>query len=270
MQHPIDFMNSLQAVHGRQRFNILREYLQVMTLMILYGIKGSEHLRFGGGTCLRICHNLPRYSEDMDFSLGQKGVDTTKIIEQLQNGFQKYNVDFHLSVPKSVEKKRIAKYWLRFPDLLYQLDYSTHKSEKLAIKFEIDKHPPKKGKGEFFYVSKFNTYFPIFKNDLPTLFAGKIGAVCQRGYHAMRDFYDLLWYLNNNIEPNYAELKEIGLKATDRESLVELLEEKTKNIDGQKLFEDLEGFLENSAEKNILYNYPAVFEQSTKKFLAFQ
>lgn len=267
MQHPIDFLNSLKKVHGDRRLNILREYLQVMALSILYKIKGSEHLRFGGGTCLRICHNLPRYSEDLDFSLDKKDLDITKLIVQLNKGFQQYNVAFDFSIPKNIDQKRVVKYWLKFPSLLHPLGHSPHNSEKLAIKLEIDKYPPMKGKGEFFYITKFDQYFPIFKNDLPTLFAGKIGAVCHRGYHAMRDFYDLLWYLNNGIEPNYEELNEIDIKVRNRHNLLELLKEKTKDIDGKKLVETVSVFLERPEEKIVLLNYPIAFKQASERYL---
>lgn len=268
MQHPIDFYRSLKSIHGQGTFNILREYLQVMALKILYEIKESEFLRFGGGTCLRICHNLPRYSEDLDFSMDKTGLDIKKIISLLEKGFKQENIAFNLSIPKGVDTKRVAKFWLRFPNLLHELGESPHVSQKLSIKLEIDKHPPKKGRGEFFYVDTFKQYFPIYKSDLPTLFSGKIGAVCQRGYDAMRDYYDLLWYLNKGIEPNYPELGEMGIEVNDRKSLVVLLEKKALTVDSRKIIERLKGLFENPhAEEKMLNNYPAAFKQAAERFL---
>lgn len=266
MLHPLDFLTTEEHAHGKKLFDILREYLQVMALKILYAQKGSEHLRFGGGTCLRICHNLPRFSEDLDFSMDKK-VDVTKLMMGLKKGFQNYNVNFELSVPKSVEKKRVAKYWLKFPELAHRIGHSPHESEKLLIKLEIDKFPPKTGRGEFFYVQKFNEYFPIYKSDLPTLFAGKISAVCHRGYHAMRDYYDLLWYLNKGVEPNYKELQELHIDAHDRASLIYILREKAHHVDGETLIATIQGFLENPAEKKALQNYQTAFQQASEKFL---
>ena len=45
--------------------SILIEYLQCEILDSLYGL--SPNLYFIGGTCLRLFHNLPRFSEDLDF-----------------------------------------------------------------------------------------------------------------------------------------------------------------------------------------------------------
>lgn len=268
MLHPIDFFRTKKQTRGPHDFNLLREYLQVMSLQVLYRMNGSEYLRFGGGTCLRICHNLPRFSEDLDFSLDKKEIGVTEIIHGLKKGFKEYNVEFELSVPGNVDQKRVAKYWLKFPQLLHELGHSQHKGEKLNIKLEVDKYPPKKGRGEFFYVTKFEQHFPIFKSDLSTLFAGKIGAICYREYTAMRDFYDLLWYLNNGIEPNYEELNEIGIHIDDRKSLIKVLREKTKHVDGKDLVVTIEEFLENPMEKKVLVNYAQVFEKTVERYSA--
>ncbi len=120
-------------------------------------------------------------------------------------------------------------------------------------------------------MDKFTQYFPIYKSDLPTLFSGKIGAVCQRGYDAMRDFYDLLWYLNKGIEPNYPELHEIGIKVKDKKSLVMLLEKKALMVDSHKIIKRLKGLFENPhAEERMLKDYPAAFRQAAKHFLEKQ
>lgn len=59
---------------------------QVMQQIVLAGLqKGGffEHAAFYGGTCLRIFYDLPRFSEDMDFTLTEKSPDI-----HLENYFQ--------------------------------------------------------------------------------------------------------------------------------------------------------------------------------------
>lgn len=53
-------------LHGR---NVLREYLQARVLEGLQRAGAFNSLAFRGGTALRFLHGLPRYSEDLDFSL---------------------------------------------------------------------------------------------------------------------------------------------------------------------------------------------------------
>ena len=49
--------------------NALKEIIQELALLGLWRSKFYEHAAFYGGTALRIFHGLPRFSEDMDFSL---------------------------------------------------------------------------------------------------------------------------------------------------------------------------------------------------------
>ena len=55
--------------------NVEQEVMQRITLAGLHRGGFFQHAAFYGGTCLRIFHNLPRFSEDMDFSLTEKRDD---------------------------------------------------------------------------------------------------------------------------------------------------------------------------------------------------
>lgn len=46
---------------------ILREYLQVKILSIIFSLPESGKLCFIGGTSLRLVYNSQRFSEDLDF-----------------------------------------------------------------------------------------------------------------------------------------------------------------------------------------------------------
>lgn len=60
------------AVTSEELINIVREYLQIIILKSIYQSKFGRDISFMGGTCLRICYDLKRYSEDLDFSLDRK------------------------------------------------------------------------------------------------------------------------------------------------------------------------------------------------------
>ncbi|HSP87311.1 MAG TPA: nucleotidyl transferase AbiEii/AbiGii toxin family protein [Ignavibacteriaceae bacterium] len=49
------------------------EKLEIEVLDLLNSIRVLDSLYFGGGTMLRLCHNLNRYSTDLDFWLDKKG-----------------------------------------------------------------------------------------------------------------------------------------------------------------------------------------------------
>ena len=55
--------------------NASHEVMQQIALAGLYRGGFFDHAAFYGGTCLRIFHGLPRFSEDLDFSLIEKRDD---------------------------------------------------------------------------------------------------------------------------------------------------------------------------------------------------
>ena len=61
-----------QIITEADKLNALHEVMQQIALAALNRAGFLENAAFYGGTCLRIFHDLPRFSEDMDFSLLKK------------------------------------------------------------------------------------------------------------------------------------------------------------------------------------------------------
>jgi len=55
--------------NDKDKYNYLREYLQLLILQILDEKGCFRNIAFLGGTALRILYDLKRFSEDLDFSL---------------------------------------------------------------------------------------------------------------------------------------------------------------------------------------------------------
>jgi hypothetical protein len=91
------------------------------------------------------------------------------------------------------------------------------KNQKLAIKFEIDTNPHSGYNTQVLKFSKIYT-FNITAFDLPSMFAVKLHACYCRKYAKGRDFYDLMWYIGNNILPNFILLSN-AIKQTERKKL---------------------------------------------------
>lgn len=268
MQNPIDFFqNKSQKNHTSSLLNLLREYLQVMALKIIYQSKEGNKLVFGGGTALRICHNLPRYSEDLDFELVGENFDLDQFVLDLKKGFLNYNTKLSISVPAKASEKTVIKLQLKFPDVLHVLNLVPLKDQKLSIKVEIYTKAANQGKYSPAYVSKFDEYYPILIGELPTLFANKIGAIVDREYTAKRDYYDLLWYLSHDIEPDYAVLNELKINIKDRTSLIRLMDKKVGELSGNDIIESIGRFLENETEKKALEDFHKLYKQVAEKYL---
>lgn len=252
--------------------NIIREYLQVLIVKAIYQSKYGSNMSFMGGTCLRICHNLKRYSEDLDFALEKKVPRYSfQALNDTIAAFLK-NTDFEVDVHVK-EDKVVQKSFIRVSKVLFVFGLSPLKSQKLHVKLEIDTRPvpisPKER--ETFFVAKFQEMFPIIKHTDETLFAGKICAVLNREYTKGRDFYDLLWYLNEKKDINLGYLKramkQAGIKKKWNKRIVfDALKKRVKTVDVQVILKDISVFLEDPAEKEVLKQYPVAFVQALSRY----
>jgi predicted nucleotidyltransferase component of viral defense system len=122
------------------RRNILREYLQAYILRILHERNCFEHIAFIGGTSLRLLHGLPRFSEDLDFSLiSSELFNFEKLLKGLKSDLtgSGYSVDISFKSNKAVNSA-----FIKFQTLLFEAEISPMKSQNMSIKIEIDSNPP--------------------------------------------------------------------------------------------------------------------------------
>lgn len=271
MQQLINFIeteNKKKKLTERERLNSIREYLQVAILKSVYHTKYGRGISFIGGTCLRLCYNLKRYSEDLDFSRDRKidGYSFRELNEIVARtlAHRNFAVEFSVSEDKVVQKSSI-----KVKHILNQFGITHDPQQKLSIKLEIDTHPVKISRSDIeqVYITKYNEIFPILKHTQRTLFAGKIAAFLNRPYTKGRDCYDLIWYLNQKTRVNYTFLNrtfdQAGLKTRckDDQMLKYLLEEKIDSLDSDLILNDLTKFLEDPEEGVWLKDYKRVFEQ---------
>jgi len=243
------------APNIKEQFNILREYLQLVILNILDEKGYFQNLAFVGGTALRILYDLPRYSEDLDFSLiASNNYLFPEMIRKIEKELTLRNLECEVS---DDPKKVVATSFIKFNTLLYQLGLSPHKNQKLSIKLEVDQNPPSGYNQELTMVSK-DFLIGIQHYDLPSLFAGKLHALLHRKYTKARDWYDLLWFLGQKVEPNFVMLNHAVTQTQgtlsrqiDMGYLHDLLLEEIENTDFNQVAVELEPFLINADERRF-------------------
>lgn len=232
----------------------LREFLQVLILKIMYDRGYFKNLTFTGGTALRLLFDLQRFSEDLDFSLTKKqSYNFSDFISGIEFQLQKHNLNMEI---KRQGIKTVQSAMIKFKDILFPLGLSNFKSQNLSVKIEIDTNPPQEWNTQISLISR--TYvFTITHFDLPSLYATKLHACFFRKYTKGRDFYDFLWYLGKNIQPNYRLLNNAILQ-TEKENLEvspenfkKFLLESIKKIDFKKAKKDVERFLVDKQELRL-------------------
>ncbi len=238
------------------KLNVLREYLQSCALRSLHESEAFLNLSFVGGTALRFLFNLPRFSEDLDFSLeSAAGYDGERWMRKLK-------LDLELAGFKALvrwnSKGIVHKAWIRLGGILHEAGLASMRDQELSIKLEIDTRPPAGAICEKTIVTR-HRILALQHHDMPSMFAGKIHALMTRGYSKGRDWYDLLWYLGQRPrpDPNLIQLQN-ELDQTQGKDVVKagdwrhILTARLNTLDVTALAEDVAPFLERPEERDLL------------------
>lgn len=203
-------LNSYNFQSKLEEFNAIKEIAQEIALSGLARTDFFKHAAFQGGTCLRICHNLYRFSEDLDFIL-KKGdaFSWSNYINQLPTEFAAYNLNLEIQ-DRSELKGNVKSAFLkensfgRVLSLVYPRSVADH--QIIRIKLEIDTNPPAGSSFESRVVA-FPYPFSVVTQDKPSLFAGKSHALLCRKYTKGRDWFDFLWFISHSIPINLVFLE---------------------------------------------------------------
>ena len=192
-----------------QLIHELREISQEIIIEALSETDFFERASFHGGTSLRLVHRIGRYSEDLDFALNKYNYNFLwrPYLEKIQEHAEQYGLSMEIS-DKSRNTGAVKKAYIKDSSLEKLLDVTKTRSstpEKTIIKLEIDAIPPLYAENEVKTLD-FPKKHSINIQNLPSLFAGKCHALLCREYEKGRDWFDLKWFVDNKIEPNYKYL----------------------------------------------------------------
>jgi hypothetical protein len=178
---------------------IVREYLQARVLECLQEQGAFADWAFVGGTALRFLYSMPRFSEDLDFSLARAGIDAAFAdrMRKIQTVFAREGYRHSI---KAKTDKTVQSAFVKFEGLLSEFGLSPHRSETLSIKVDIDTNPPAGAKLETSLVRR-HCLLNLCHYDRGSLLAGKVHALLNRAYIKGRDLYDLMWYLSDRNWP---------------------------------------------------------------------
>jgi predicted nucleotidyltransferase component of viral defense system len=223
---------------------ILKEVLQAYVLDYLYNHPNYRRLNFYGGTCLHVVYGLNRLSEDLDFD-NQTHLDLTDLAENLAQYFQKSFGYGDVSAKTQRGEGGILRVTLKFP-VLNDLGLSPHETEALHLKVEVSKHE-QVAIIQHTPVLVFGRSLVATHFSLETLMAGKMLACLERNFERGRsgiqikgrDFYDLLWFMQQQVQPLDEKLAHDGQQPYTVESAMLALQEKVARIKSRELAIDL-------------------------------
>lgn len=208
-----------QPVTSQDWENALREIVQELALLGLWRSKFFEHAAFYGGTALRIFHGLPRFSEDMDFSLLRPDADfqLEPYLEAIRAELSALGFSFEVDRKAKQVATAIDSAFIKGSTRINHLEIGAPSglsarfkpTQRFKIKLEVDTDPPAGAHDEvrtLLIPIPFQTR--LYK--LPSLFAGKLHAILCRNWKTRvkgRDFFDFIWYLGKGVPCHLAHLQ---------------------------------------------------------------
>ena len=226
-----------------EKKNAIKEIIQEIVLCGLSRANFFEKAAFYGGTALRIFYGLDRFSEDLDFSLKEKdeNFDLASYFPVLEKEVNAFGLNLKVEEKKKSIDSDIKSAFLKGNTKEHLLlfyaneDFTSgvNRDEVLKVKFEIDTNPPGGAGYEHKYSLKPAPY-EVTLYDLPSLFAGKVGAVLFRGWKNRikgRDLYDYIFYLQKGAHINLNNLKQ------------QLIQSKNWNKEDELTIDDVKGML---------------------------
>ncbi|MFC1616611.1 nucleotidyl transferase AbiEii/AbiGii toxin family protein [Candidatus Margulisiibacteriota bacterium] len=264
MNNVVNSMLKKYSFSSTQEYdNALKEIIQEIALLGLWRAKFFEHTAFYGGSALRIFYELDRFSEDLDFSLIKPNpkFDLSVYHSAVKTELESFGFKVEINFKEKLQKSAVQSAFIKADTLESELNINIKNKKQLKIKFEIDTDPPPGFETEAKYLLQpIEFYVNTYTKE--SLFAGKLHAlICRQWQQRIkgRDWYDLIWFIKNNIPANLKHL-EMRMKQTnhlaqsnnlDINSLLNLLNNKINTLDIELAKKDILPFIKEPDRLDI-------------------
>jgi predicted nucleotidyltransferase component of viral defense system len=275
-----EWLQQYKPINNQQAEQALREIMQEIALAGLQRSGFFERAAFYGGTALRIFHALPRYSEDMDFSLLHTipGFSLQPYLDGMLREFEALGMQVTIEEKDKNNKNNIDSAFLKAGTTWKELvlkniipQAKTAMRPEIKIKLEVDTRPPLGFTTEEKLLLKpFSFYVKCFS--LPDLFAGKMHALLFRKWKNRvkgRDWFDLEWYIRKGTPLHLEHLKRRAIDSGDwkkkdlsKAQFMQLLNDKIDAVSFKAIGEDINRFIPDPSVTAIWS--PAYFHDLVK------
>jgi len=231
---------------------VLKEVLQAYMLEFLFNHHAYRSLNFYGGTCLHVIYSLNRLSEDIDLDNSQ-GVELQELETDVLDYVKKQLGYQDITIKQQESQEGILRLTLRLA-VLYELGLSPNIDERLHLKLEISQHRQTAVIVKTPVIFYGRSFVPAHFSE-ETMMAGKMLACLERSFRVGesttlikgRDFYDLLWFMQQRIQPLEEKLEKDGIQPYDVKSAMLALQDKIELIGPRDLSLDLLPLFEQRA-----------------------
>jgi len=244
-QISVQFPPELQQ---RNPHGMLVEYLQVELLDSLFKDSAAAALSFIGGTAIRILHNSPRFSEDLDFDNFELNFDQFELLLKAACRDMEYKgfvIEYRM-----VERGSYHCY-IRFPEVLQRAGLSPITGQKILVRVDSETKP-RIYEPDMVFLNRFGVYRRILAAPVRILLAQKLVAILYRKRQMGRDLYDASFLMGlGKPDVEYIQ-KTVGL---DEVEFFLRFEKKLQKLDLPILARDVEPFLFTPEQKERVMTF---------------
>jgi len=242
-------------IHKYDR-GLLREYLQYLILSIIFSHKIGRKLSFLEGTCLRIVYGSKRFSEDLDFdNKNLTNEDFTTLSQFIARELEKLGFEVEISIVN----KRAFNCKIKFPKLLQRNNMSGYDEEKIMVQvdtFDQQVNYPT----ESYILNKFDIVKPITITPKPIILAQKLWTITNRARAKGRDFYDIIFLLQNT-KPD-KEFLAVKFGTRDLSKIKEKILIYLETIDFEEVADDVKPFVMDDDDVDKIRYFKKLLEQT--------
>jgi predicted nucleotidyltransferase component of viral defense system len=168
------------SYHAKTQDEVLKAKREIIQYIALSGLSRSDFFSkasYYGGTALRMLYGLPRFSEDIDFSLNYS--DPNFSLKEYFPFIEKesilHDLEVELSIKEKIQPNDVESAFLKDNTEWNIISVHEKFSPTIKIKIEIDRNPPLFFETEpKLIIRPFSFYINTFKESY--LFAGKMHA----------------------------------------------------------------------------------------------
>ncbi len=273
LKRKLDDLAAYGELDAETRRNALKEELQFYALNFIYHHPEYSKWIMYGGSALRIIHGLDRMSVDLDFEVSH--AITEKFLEKLKSEIKEHfkntygvGTDF-LTIKITTGRGLLLKFHVG-----EELSFG-HPSKQVHIKIDLNHFVAPKTVQERRPINQDQLSFVIVTYNMSALMASKIAAIFLRRTRGVgkavyeekgRDIYDLLWYMNKKVVPDFDYLIAKGIDIKEPRALFDKLTLQMNKVSDENLRHDLAPLFTNRAYieswlKNWRESYLRLFDE---------
>ena len=263
LKRKLDDITAYGGIDAETSRNVVKEELQFYILNFIYHHPEYSGWIMYGGSALRIIHGLDRMSVDLDFEVSN--AITEKFLNKLKKEVEEHFAKTYNAGTDFITVKITAGRGLLLKFHVGEELVSGHHSRQVHVKIDLNRFVAPKTAIELRPVNHDQLSFVIITYNMATLMASKLAAIFLRGIRGVgkasfeekgRDIYDLLWYMNKKISPDFDYLIAKDVEVKDPRAFFDKLTIKINKVSDKNLRQDLSPlFLNRTYVDNWLENW---------------